>query len=122
MAKVSKTRKAGAGRARKARPSAVANKKAKATTPKAKVRLPAVRARSRAYAGLPPGICRVEQESTRTFGYVVRVGHRRSPRGWRPKFTAYFGDFSHGGKKPALAAATRWLKTLERTGKAPEKK
>ena len=121
MAKVSKTKKTGAGRGGKARPSATAHK-AKATAARTKVRLPAVRVRSRAYVGLPPGICRVEQESTRTFGYVVRVGHRRSPRGWRPRFTAYFGDFSHGGKKPALAAATRWLKTLERTGKAPEKK
>ncbi|MEO8636768.1 MAG: hypothetical protein ABI587_15945 [Gemmatimonadales bacterium] len=121
MAKVRKTTKTGAGRTKKARPSATANK-GKASAAKAKVRLPAVRVRSRAYVGLPPGICRVEQESTRTFGYVVRVGHRRSAKGWRPKYTAYFGDFSHGGKKPALAAATRWLKTLERTGKAPEKK
>lgn len=121
MAKVSKTTKPAAGRTRTARPAATANK-SKAAGTKAKVRLPAARVRSRAYVGLPPGICRVEQESTRTFGYVVRVGHRRSPKGWRPKFTAYFGDFSHGGKKPALAAAVRWLKALERTGKAPEKK
>ena len=121
MAKISKTTKTGTVRARKAGPSATANKAMKAR-PKAKIRLPGVRVRSRAYVGLPPGICRVEQESTRTFGYVVRVGHRKSARGWRPKYTAYFGDFSHGGKKPALAAATRWLKTLERTGKAPEKK
>jgi hypothetical protein len=53
---------------------------------------------------------------------VVRVGHRPSPRGWRPRFTAYFGDFSHGGKKNALAAATRWLTILEKTGKAPPKR
>jgi hypothetical protein len=53
---------------------------------------------------------------------VVRVGHRPSPRGWRPRFTAYFGDFSHGGKKNALAAATRWLTILEKTGKAPAKR
>jgi hypothetical protein len=87
----------------------------------AKVALPAPRAR-RKNRNLPPGICRVEQPSTRTYGYVVRVGHRRSPKGWRPRFTAYFGDFSHGGKKEALAAAEKWLRTLERTGKAPEKK
>jgi hypothetical protein len=88
---------------------------------KAKVTLPAARVR-RVNRNLLPGICRVEQPSTRTYGYVVRVGHRQSPKGWRPKFTAYFGDFSHGGKKPALAAATRWLKTLEKTGKPPVKK
>jgi hypothetical protein len=71
---------------------------------------------------LPPGICRVDQASTRTFGYVVRVGHRRSARGWRPKFTAYFGDFTHGGRKHALAAATSWLRKLEKTGKPPKKR
>ncbi len=90
-------------------------------TAKRKVTLPAARVR-RVNRNLPPGICRVEQASTRTFGYVVRVGHRQSPKGWRPKFTAYFGDFSHGGKKHALAAATRWLKVLEKTGKPPAKK
>lgn len=87
---------------------------------KVKVALPAARAR-RVNSNLPPGICRVDQASTRTFGFVVRVGHRRSARGWRPRFTAYFGDFSNGGKKQALAAAVKWLKTLERTGKPPAK-
>jgi hypothetical protein len=91
--------------------------RAKKTT----VTLPAPRVRT-VNRNLPPGICRVEQPSTRTFGYVVRVGHRQSPKGWRPKFKAYFGDFSHGGKKPALAAAVKWLKTLAKTGKAPVKK
>ena len=57
MAKISKTAKPGTGRARKARPSATANK-AKKASPKAKIRLPGVRVRSRAYVGLPPGICR----------------------------------------------------------------
>ncbi|HWA56886.1 MAG TPA: hypothetical protein VG692_06520 [Gemmatimonadales bacterium] len=47
------------------------------------------------------------------------MGHRPSPKGWRPKYTAYFGDHSHGGKKQALAAATKWLMTLARTGKPP---
>lgn len=92
----------------------------KASKATKKVALPAPRAR-RKNRNLPPGICRVEQPSTRTYGFVVRVGHRQSPKGWRPRFTAYFGDFSHGGKKEALAAAVKWLKTLERTGKAPEK-
>ena len=88
---------------------------------KPKVTLPAPRARTVNHR-LPPGICRVDQASTRTYGYVVRVGHRASANGWRPRFTAYFGDFSHGGKKEALAAAERWLKVLERTGKPPKKK
>ncbi len=103
------------------RKKAVARKPVASRRTKNKVTLPAPRVRS-VNRNLPPGICRVEQPSTRTFGYVVRVGHRQSPKGWRPKFKAYFGDFSHGGKKPALAAAVRWLKTLEKTGKAPAKK
>jgi len=86
-----------------------------------RVTLPARRVRP-VNPSLPPGICRVDQASTRTFGYVVRVGHRRTPRGWRPRFKAYFGDVSHGGKKNALAAAVDWLRALERTGKAPGKK
>ncbi len=89
----------------------------KATTPRAR---PVARRPSS--GKMSPGICRVEQESTRTFGFVVRLGHKRTPRGWRPRFTAYFGDFSHGGKKEALAAAERWVRTVNRTGKAPSKK
>jgi hypothetical protein len=86
-----------------------------------KVNLPARRER-RVNNALPPGVCRVDQQSTRTYGFVVRVGHRRSAGVWRPKFTAYFGDFSHGGRKAALAAAVRWLRILEKTGKPPAKK
>jgi len=71
---------------------------------------------------LPAGICRVDQQSTRTFGYVVRLGHVSTPRGWRPKFTAYFGDFTYGGKKDALAAAERWARIVNRTGRAPARK
>ncbi len=98
-----------------------ATRKPAASARAKKVALPAPRVRS-VNRNLPPGICRVDQASTRTFGYVVRVGHRQSAKGWRPKFKAYFGDFSNGGKKNALAAAVKWLKTLEKTGKPPEKK
>lgn len=108
-------------RSRKAAAPSRAKKPARSVSAKKKVALPEPRAR-RKNRNLPAGICRVEQPSTRTFGYVVRVGHRRSAKGWRPRFTAYFGDFSNGGKKDALAAAMKWLRTLERTGKAPEKK
>ena len=101
---------------------------AKARTTKAtsrgrskKVSLPARRER-RVNSGLPPGVCRVDQQSTRTYGFVVRVGHRRSAGVWRPKFTAYFGDFGYGGRKQALAAAVRWLRILDKTGKPPAKK
>ncbi len=105
----------------RSRKAASRTRKAARSVSAKKVALPEPRAR-RKNRNLPAGICRVEQPSTRTFGYVVRVGHRRSAKGWRPRFTAYFGDFSNGGKKDALAAAMKWLRTLERTGKAPEKK
>lgn len=104
-------------RARKAAPARRATRK----SPGKAVKKTTVKS-ARARRNLPPGICRVEQASTRTFGYVVRVGHRPSPKGWRPRFTAYFGDFSNGGKKNALEAATRWLDRLQRTGKPPKKK
>lgn len=71
---------------------------------------------------LPAGITRVEQPSTRTFGFVVRVGNRPSPKGWRPRFKAYFGDFTYGGKKNALAAAEKWLKLLHKNGRPPKEK
>ncbi|HJR62234.1 MAG TPA: hypothetical protein VJ803_00930 [Gemmatimonadaceae bacterium] len=71
---------------------------------------------------LERGITRVDQPSTRTHGFVVRVGYRRTARGWRPKHTAFFGDARFGGKAKALAAARTWLKRLERTGKPPAKR
>lgn len=69
-----------------------------------------------------PGISRVDQEATRTHGYVVRVDYRRTSTGWRPKHTAFFGDASHGGKGKALTAAQDWLKSLRKTGKPPKRR
>jgi len=71
---------------------------------------------------MPPGICRVDQESTRTHGFVVRVGYHKTAKGWRPKHTAFFGDASHGSKKKALDAASSWLKKVQRTGRVPARK
>lgn len=64
--------------------------------------------------GLPAGISRIDQETTRTHGYFVRVGYRKTAKGWRPKASAFFGDSSHGGKSAALRAAERWLKQSRR--------
>ena len=61
-----------------------------------------------------PGISRIDQESTRTHGYVGRVGYRRTDSGWRPQFTAFFGDRSHGGALEALKAAEKWLRATKR--------
>ncbi len=61
-----------------------------------------------------PGISRIDQESTRTHGYFVRVGYHRTKEGaWRPKHRAFFGDASHGGKEKAFKAAVKWLKTKQ---------
>lgn len=61
-----------------------------------------------------PGVSRIDQESTRTHGYFVRVGYRRTKEGaWRPKHRAFFGDASHGGKEKAFKAAVKWLKSKD---------
>jgi hypothetical protein len=69
-----------------------------------------------------PGISRIDQPSTRTFGWFCRYGYRPTPRGTRPRFTAFFGDASSGGKKKAFERAVAWLKFVQRHGKAPKKK
>ena len=68
--------------------------------------------------GLTPGISRIDQPTTRTHGYFVRVGYRKTTKGWRPKASAFFGDASHGGKTSALKAAERWLKQNKRAATA----
>ena len=70
-------------------------------------------ARKRA-ASTVPGVSRIDQESTRTHGYFVRVGYHRTKEGaWRPKHRAFFGDASHGGKEKAFKASVKWLKSKQ---------
>ncbi len=64
-----------------------------------------------------PGISRVDQDSTRTHGWVVRLAYEQTSSGWRPKHTAYFGDATHGGAVKALAAAEEYLRKLQRSEK-----
>jgi hypothetical protein len=74
----------------------------------------AARKTRRAAASSVPGVSRIDQESTRTHGYFVRVGYHRTKEGaWRPKHRAFFGDASHGGKEKAFKAAVKWLKTKQ---------
>jgi hypothetical protein len=75
-----------------------------------------------------PGISRIDQDSTRTHGYFVRVGYRLTDKGWRPKFSAFFGDATHKGPGGALRAAKAWHKEMSgsagksrRNGKAKTK-
>lgn len=63
---------------------------------------------------LPSGISRIDQETSRTHGFFVRVGYRKTTRGWRPKESAFFGDKSHSGRRKALEAAEKWLRKTKR--------
>lgn len=70
--------------------------------------------KSRSASSSVPGVSRIDQESTRTHGYFVRVGYHRTKEGaWRPKHRAFFGDASHGGKEKAFKAAVKWLKSKQ---------
>lgn len=61
------------------------------------------------------GISRIDQPSTRTFGWFVRAGfHKRRDGSYGPRHSKFFGDFSYGGKRKALAAARAYLTALER--------
>ncbi|MCC6930072.1 MAG: hypothetical protein IT359_13900 [Gemmatimonadaceae bacterium] len=91
-----------------------APKKAAAKKAPAKAaRKPAAKRKSGATS--VPGISRIDQESTRTHGYFVRVGYHRTKEGaWRPKHRAFFGDAGHGGKEKAFKAAVKWLKDAQK--------
>jgi hypothetical protein len=55
------------------------------------------------------GISRIEQPSTRTFGWFVRIGFRTKRDGsYAPKHTKFFGDAGHGGARKSLRAARTW--------------
>jgi hypothetical protein len=62
------------------------------------------------------GISRIDQPSTRTHGYVVRLNYQRTDTGWRPRHTAFFGDASHGGREEALRAAEAFARKARRGG------
>ena len=70
---------------------------------------------TRKRSSLTPGISRIDQESTRTHGFFVRVGYHRTRDGaWRPKHRSFFGDATHGGKAKALKAAEKGLKSVSK--------
>ena len=71
----------------------------------------------------PRGISRIDQDSTRTHGWFVRVGYAADRKGtYRARHTKYFGDATHGGKKKGLAAAIRFVNGLKRKKTAPARK
>lgn len=99
--------------AKKATTKRAAKKATKKTAAKKSSAKSAKKATRRVGKSKIPGISRIDQESTRTHGWFVRVGYRRTKQGWRPKHRAFFGDKSYGGKTAALKAAEEWLNSVK---------
>jgi hypothetical protein len=77
-------------------------------------------ATSRARSTHRRGISRIDQPSTRTFGWFVRLGwHVRRDGSYGPKHTKFFGDAGNGGKQKALKAAQSFVAKVEK--KAPKR-
>ena len=98
---------------KRAAKKSTAKRAAKKTTKKTTKKAAAKKTSRRVGKSKIPGISRIDQESTRTHGWFVRVGYRRTKQGWRPKHRAFFGDKSHGGKTAALKAAEQWLNSVK---------
>jgi hypothetical protein len=74
--------------------------------------------KKRARASGRRGISRIDQPSTRTHGWFVRIGyHQRKDGSYGPRYTKYFGDASHGGKQKALAAAEKYHRAMSKNVK-----
>lgn len=72
---------------------------------------------TRTRTGRRRGISRIDQDSTRTHGWFVRVGyHERRDGGYGPRHTKFFGDIGHGGKRRALEAAEKFITQIARAG------
>lgn len=55
------------------------------------------------------GISRIDQASTRTHGWFVRVGFRARRDGtYVPRRSKFFGDATYGGPRRSLRAARAW--------------
>ncbi len=105
--------KSAASRSTSSKASAKSSKPAGRASAKRAARKPA--AKKKGGSTTVPGISRIDQESTRTHGFFVRVGYHRTKEGaWRPKHRAFFGDAGHGGKEKAFKAALKWLKEAQK--------
>jgi hypothetical protein len=61
------------------------------------------------------GISRIDQSSTRTYGWFVRAGFFKRPDGsYAPRHRKFFGDAGYGGKRRALQAAEEYLAIVQR--------
>ena len=62
------------------------------------------------------GISRIDQPSTRTYGWFVRADfYKRRDGRYVPRYRKFFGDVTYGGKRRALRAAREYLAEVERT-------
>lgn len=58
----------------------------------------------------PRGLARIDQPSTRTHGWFVRVGYyRRRDGSYRARHTKFFGDATYGGKRKGQRAAEAFV-------------
>jgi hypothetical protein len=61
------------------------------------------------------GISRIDQPSTRTHGWFVRVGyHARRDGSYGARHTRFFGDVTNGGQRKALRAAEKYVKSVHK--------
>ena len=61
------------------------------------------------------GISRIDQESTRTHGWFVRVGYYETRNGsYKARHTKFFGDVGHGGKAKALKSAEAFVLSVDK--------
>lgn len=67
------------------------------------------------------GISRIDQPSTRTYGWFVRASfYKRRDGSYVPRYRKFFGDVTYGGKRRALRAAREYLAKVARV--RPRKK
>ncbi len=75
--------------------------------------------RTRSRATRRRGISRIDQPSTRTYGWFVRADfYRRRDGSYVPRYRKFFGDVTHGGKRGALRAAQAYLAKVARAPRA----
>ena len=78
--------------------------------------------KSRTKAKRRRGISRIDQPSTRTYGWFVRAGfYKRKDGTYAPRHRRFFGDRTHGGKRRALRAAEQYLAKIERAQRKIER-
>ena len=64
------------------------------------------------------GYTRIDQDSTNSHGWFVRVGYYKRRDGtWKARHVAFFGDVTYGGKLKAKRAAEAYVAKAQRADK-----